>query len=572
MDLVYFILLISILIFIHEAGHFSAAKVFGVKVLTFSIGFGPKLLRVRGKETEYCIGVLPLGGFVKMLEESKVEREGKPIPPEDKKRTFEAQALWKRVVIVMAGPVMNVIFPIALYTAVFLEDKTVLPPVVGVVVANMPAEGKLLPGDTVTAIDGKAITSFPEFQRAVGPSAGVPVRLTVQRDARSLDVDITPADEALTRELDIVEHVGRIGVQAYFPAPVIGVAQPNTPAYRAGLRTFDRIVAMNGRKVERFFDLVGMLAQNRGETIMLTYERPVAVPNALGGLCGIAVMEPGVAQLTPAGPTGLPADADYAARLSDVVGRTGIESADMYVSFVPEGSSEWQAGLRPGDRVVALDGAPQRQWTAFDSALIKGAARPHDLVWTRDGERMAGTFQLRHEQWDDEVGQHYDRYVFRTTHWLPGAEEKVVPNPKRVRWAIEGGFQETWRAIKFVAVGFLRLLQGRISLSSVSGPITIYDIAGQAGAKGTSTFARVMALISINLGLVNVLPIPVLDGGHLMFLLTEAVQRRPLRRRTREIASLVGLAILLALMVLAFKNDIQRHWDAIVRQVHELFR
>lgn len=572
MDLVYFILLISVLIFIHEAGHFACAKLFGVKVLTFSIGFGPKILRIRGKETEYCVGLLPLGGFVKMLEEGTVERGGKPIPPEDRKLTLEAQSWWKRVVIVLAGPGMNLLFPIALYGAVFLADNTVLPPVVGVVVAGMPAEGKLLPGDTVTAIDGKPITSFPEFQRAVAPSAGVPVRLTVRRDARTLDVEVVPADEALKRELDIVEHIGRIGVQAYFPAPVVGVARPDTPAYRAGLRTFDRIVAINGRKIERFFDLVSVLAQSHGETTLLTYERPVAVPNALGGLCGIAVLEPGVAQLTPAGASGLPADADHAARAQDILARTGIESADLYASFVPEGSSEWQAGLRRGDRVIALDGAAQRQWTALHGALVEGASRPHELVWTRDGERMAGTFQLRHEQWDDEVGQHYDRYVFRTTHWVPSTPEKLVPNPKKVRWAIEGGFQETGRAIKFVAVGFLRLLEGRIALSSVSGPITIYDIAGEAGARGTSTFVRVMALISINLGLVNIMPIPVLDGGHLMFLLTEAIQRRPLRRRTREIASLVGLALLLALMVLAFKNDIVRHWDAIAQQARELFR
>src|SRR5205814_513023 len=117
-DLLYFVLFISILIFIHEFGHFAFAKLFGVKVLTFSIGFGPKVLKVRGKETEYCIGVLPFGGFVKMLEEGKAEQ---PILPEEKHRTFEAQPLWKRVVIVLAGPAMNLVFPVALYTSVYLE-------------------------------------------------------------------------------------------------------------------------------------------------------------------------------------------------------------------------------------------------------------------------------------------------------------------------------------------------------------------------------------------------------------------------------------------------------------------
>src|SRR6185369_14287592 len=114
MDFVYFIVLVSSLILVHEFGHFLFAKVFGVKVLTFSIGFGPKIIRLRGRETEYCVGILPLGGFVKMLEENRQE----PVLPEDKKRTFEAQALWKRIIIVIAGPAMNVLFPVLLYFAV----------------------------------------------------------------------------------------------------------------------------------------------------------------------------------------------------------------------------------------------------------------------------------------------------------------------------------------------------------------------------------------------------------------------------------------------------------------------
>src|SRR5437870_1871144 len=112
MDLLYFVILISVLIFVHESGHFAFAKVFGVKVITFSIGFGPKIVRLRGKETEYCIGILPFGGFVKMLEESK---RSEPLLPEEKHRTFESKALWKRIVIVLAGPAMNVLFPLVLY-------------------------------------------------------------------------------------------------------------------------------------------------------------------------------------------------------------------------------------------------------------------------------------------------------------------------------------------------------------------------------------------------------------------------------------------------------------------------
>ena len=572
MDLLYFILLVSILIFIHESGHFAFAKIFGVKVITFSIGFGPKIFRIRGKETEYCVGLLPFGGFVKMLE----GRGTDVILPEDRARTFESQALWKRIVIVLAGPAMNVLFPIALYTSVFLEDRELLPPTVGVVLPGKPADGKLVPGDRIESIDGKDVESFPDVQSIVARRANKPLHLVVLRDGKNVDVLVTPEDAIEERELDIVDHIGRVGIVPTFPAAVLGVSRVDSPAYRAGLRSFDRVVAINGHKVERLFDLQAALATNRGDTVVLTYMRPVDAPNApngMGGLCDIAVMAPQVATITPLpraeGTTAATGDAND--RAADVMARAGIEGADLYAAFVPEGSSEWKAGLRAGDRIVSLDGAPARSWESLNTDLVRGATRMHELAWTRDGAPMAGTFQLRREQWDDELGQHYERYVFRTTHWVPVARGGMVPNPHPLLYAIGRGVEETGSVIQFIAVGFVRLVQGRVSLSNVSGPITLYDIAGQAGAKGPAYFVWAMALISVNLGLINLLPIPVLDGGHLAFFLIEWVRRRPLSLRVREVASLVGMSMLVALMLLAFKNDVERRWDVIVGELREIW-
>ena len=571
MDLLYFILLVSILIFIHESGHFAFAKIFGVKVITFSIGFGPKVFRIRGKETEYCIGILPFGGFVKMLEEG---RGTDVILPEDRARTFESQDLWKRIVIVLAGPAMNVLFPIALYTSVFLEDKELLPPTVGVVLPGKPAEGKLMSGDRIVSIDGKDVASFPEVQSIIARHANRPVRIVVSRDEKNVEVVVTPEDAIEERELDIVDHVGRVGIVPTFPAPVIGVPRADSPAYRAGLRSFDRVVAINGHKVDRLIDLQAALASNRGDTVVLTYLRPVDAPNAMGGLCDIAVMTPQVATLTPLARI---EGASYALgdatdRAADVAARAGIEGADLYAAFVPEGSSEWKAGLRAGDRILSLDGAAARSWESLNAELVRGATRMHALTWTRDGAPMAGEFQLRREQWDDELGQHYERYVFRTTHWVPVARGGLVANPHPLLYAVGRGIEETGSVIQFIAVGFVRLVQGRVSLSNVSGPITLYDIAGQAGAKGPAYFVWAMALISVNLGLINLLPIPVLDGGHLAFFLIEWVRRRPLSLRVREVASLVGMTMLFALMLLAFKNDVERRWDVIVGELREIFR
>jgi regulator of sigma E protease len=553
LDLVYFVLLVSVLVFVHELGHFALAKIFGVKVLTFSLGFGPKIVRLHGRETEYCIGVLPFGGFVNMLEESKGTA---PIPPEDRPRTFEAQALWKRVAIVLAGPAMNVVFPIALYSSVFFGDRELSPPTVGVVLPGKPADGKLSPGDRILAVDGTDVQSFSDVQRYVAKHANKPVRFSVDRDGKKLDVTVVAADEVEMRELDTLEHVGRIGIEPGFPAPVIGVARADSPAYRAGLRTFDRVTSVNGRRVERMIDLVDALAASHGDTLVIAYQRPLPIPEATGGLCDLALMEPQVATLTPLARATSNKDESAVERAADVLARTGIESSEMFAVFVPEGSSEWKAGLRPGDRVVALDGAPHTSWQTMQASLLREQTRAHKLEWTRDGEPMAGSF----------------RYGFRSTHWSPYAPEHLVPNESRFSYALAHGFEETGRAIKVVSLGMLRIVQGRVSLSeSVSGPVTLYDIAGQAGAKGPTYFVSVMAVVSINLGLINLLPIPVLDGGHLAFFLVEAVRRKAVARRTREIASLVGVTMLVLLMAIAFKNDVQRRSGDIVSQARELF-
>jgi regulator of sigma E protease len=569
-DLLYLVLLLSSLIFIHESGHFAFAKIFGVKVLTFSIGFGPRVVRIRGKETEYCLGLLPFGGFVKMLEESK-RRE--PILPEERGRTFEAQPLWKRVVIVLAGPAMNVFFfPVVLYTSASLEDdQFASPPTVGIVDPGKPADGKLERGDRILTIDGDGVSSFADVERTIADRAGRVVKLGIERDGKRLDVSVPVADETTVSELDIVEHTGRIGIESRFPAAVIGVARHDVPA-AAGLRTFDLVTAVGGRRIERFGDLVDALAENRGDQVIISYRRPVDVPGALGGLGELAVLEPGTATITPLPRApGRPPPVGAAARAADVFERTGIESAEMYVSFVPEHSGEWQAGLRPGDRITTLDGAPQRLWRTMEDELIAGADKSHDLHWTRDGVSMAGNFQVRTEEWDDEFDQHHRRYVFRTDHWLPPAPARPIPNSHPLFYALRRGIEETLNVNKFISVALLRLVQGRISISTVGGPITMYDVAGKAAAQGTTSFVRVMAIVSVNLGLINLLPIPVLDGGHLLFFLFEAARRRPLPLQVREVASLVGMVMLVLLMLVAFKNDVERRWDVIVTQVRELW-
>lgn len=557
MDLLYFVILIGTLIFVHELGHFLLAKAFGVKVITFCLGFGPKILKLRGRETEYCIAMLPLGGYVRMLESNKTDI----VLPEDRRRTLESLTLFKRMLIVLAGPVMNLLFPILLYFSVFVSEGPLLPPTVGVVLPGHVADGKLRPGDRIMSINGEDVGTFDEVKRIVARSPGQTLRFKVFRDNRHVDLELVVADTKEKRELDITERVGTIGIQPSAPAAVIGVSSPESPAYRAGLRTFDVVTYVNGEPVRRFMDLERIMLENRGETVPVTYLRPVSIPNALGGLAEMAVFDAGVVALTP-DPAG-----------QDLQTRTGLELADLYAAVVPHDSYLYRAGLRAGDKILRLDDEPVPAWYTFIERIKRSPDKPHhiDYLTARDNRVRSGTFEMRREEFMDEQGQIAKKYVLQVEHWLPLAPEERVAHPSPIRYAASKAVEETYDVTRLIAVAFVRLIQGRLSFDSFSGPITIYEVAGEEGRKGANYFIWVMALLSINLGLINLMPIPVLDGGHLMFLGIEAATRRPLPLRVQEIAHLLGMLVLFLLMVLAFKNDVQRRWDVIVDQVQEIF-
>ncbi len=548
MNLLYFVLLVSSLIFVHELGHFLFAKAFGVKVITFSLGFGPKILRLRGRETEYCVGLLPLGGYVKMLEASKSDI----VLPEDRRRTFESLPLHKRVMVVLAGPVMNLLFPVLLYFSVFVSEGPFLPPMVGVVLPGHPAQGKLREGDRIMAVNGRDVGTFDELKRLISKSPGATLRLKVFRDNRHVEVEVPVEETIERRDFDIVERVGTIGIQPSAPAPVIGVSDRSSPAYRAGLRSFDVVTHVAGKPIRRYMDLDAIFADNHGETLPVTYLRPVAAAGALDRLGTLYVYEAGVVALTPE-PTG-----------NDVIERTGMELADLYVSALPQDSSLARAGLRVGDKLLRLDDEPIPAWSSFRERVMAQPDKPHRISFLsfEASEERSAEFKLRREQLMDETGQSYARYQLQLQHWVPLSPESRVEHPARIRYALTKALDETVDVTRFILIGIVRLAQGRVSLKELSGPITIYEVAGEEGRKGPDRFVWVMALLSINLGLLNLLPIPVLDGGHLLFFLVEGVLRRPLPLRVREVAHIVGMGMLLVLMGLAFKNDVEKRLDA----------
>ncbi len=547
-----FLLLIGALVFVHELGHFLVARLCGVKVLKFSLGFGPRVMGWRQGETDYCLSLIPFGGFVKMLGEDPSD----DVLPEDLPRAFHSQALWKRFLIVLAGPLMSLLFPVLLYVLVFLGNTDLTPPLIGTVVPGYPAAGLLQPGDRVVSIDGTTVGSFQEIRELIAQSQGRPLRFEVQRGEALVQVRVVPEVVQVQGPMERVERVGFLGIAPGSPLPVVGVRGPSSPAHIAGLRSFDMVTMFRGAPVRRWHELDLLLQRSRGATVPMAYLRPRLVERAAGGLVDVEVFDPGLAQITPT-----PGD-------GDVVTRTGIESPDLYLAEVDPDAPEYQMGLRRGDRVVAVDGVAPPSWERLREGLTAGPPRLRTLRFARNDGESVGAFALRPTAWNDEAGQRRVRLSLGIDRWWPTAAEAPIPNPSPLLYAARNAARETREVVGTLSTGLVRIFQGRVPISSVGGPIMIYDASRTVALDGLWGYLRLMALVSINLGLLNLLPIPVLDGGHLLFFGVEAVIRRPVPLAVRQVASALGLGLLALLMVIALRNDVDRTMSPEAPAVH----
>lgn len=441
-----FAVVLGVLIVVHELGHYAAARLCGVKVLRFSVGFGRALWSRRfGRDgTEWSVGVFPLGGYVKMLD----EREGE-VPPAELGRTFNRQTVGRRSVIVAAGPAANFLLAIVLYWVVFMHGSNELLPLLGPPPAGTPAAmAGIANGDEVRKVNGEPVPTYNDLRWVL-------LHKAVDHENVELEV-INERGEISFRRLALGaageqgwqgDALERLGIRFYRPEipAVVGKVMPGSPGEAGGLRRGDEIVAIDGEAVNTWPEFVARVREAPGRQLRLEIERD-----------------------------GLP----------------------LAVDVVPDAISERGRQIGRIGVAVADGGSGMREVRTF----------------VRYGFLEAGSRAL---------GETWDKSVF-----------------------------------SLVMLG--KMLTGEVSWRNLSGPVTIADYAGQSARLGLDYYLRFMALVSISLGVLNLLPVPVLDGGHLMYHLVEVVRRRPLSERAMEIAQQIGLSILVVLMAFAFFNDFNR--------------
>jgi regulator of sigma E protease len=421
-----FLFVLGVLVFVHELGHFLAARRVGVRVLTFSLGFGPKILKFTRGDTEYCISVIPLGGYVKMAGENPDDpRSGQP-------DEFLSKTKWQRFQILIAGPLMNIVLAVIVSAVVLAQGAHVAayrdePPVVGVIVAGSPAErAGVMVGDRILAIGSDAVETWEQLLMRVAPKANRDLELSVARGGQTITMSVRPEAEGRF-------EIGTLGVLPD-THPIVASVIPGGPGEKAGLQEKDEILEFNGRPIVFTRQLIEAISTHGGQSVELTIKR--------------------------------------------------------------------------GAETLRVHATPEK----------RGSGAMLDI-----------------------------RLTERLRSFTPGPLEAV-------KLSIDENIESSGLIFRTLA----GLFTGETSVRQLQGPVGIAQLSGESAAEGWIPLFSLMAMLSINLGILNLMPIPVLDGGHILILLLEGIARRDFSMRVKEKMLLAGFVALMMLMVTVIYNDLTR--------------
>ncbi|MGD2269810.1 MAG: RIP metalloprotease RseP [Desulfobacterales bacterium] len=445
-----FIIVLGVLIFFHELGHFLVARLFGVGVERFSLGFGPKIIGKKIGITDYRISAVPLGGYVKMVGEEPDAR----VDTAQLSLSFAHQHVVKRILIVAAGPFFNILLAVTIFFLFY----------------------------SITGIE-----------------------------------DIKP----------VIRHV-----------------EKDSAAMQAGLRVNDRIMSIDGKRIESWYGINEAIAESDGKTLSIGAIRdnqPVSIP------------------VVPALKHGNDILGDEISYYD--IGISAFPELKPIVSDVNAGFPAAKAGLQKGDQIVSINGIPVESWRQMQTIISSSGGVELTISVKREETVFKVNLTPKMVGRKDHLGKEENRYLIGISAQqitLP-EEDRVTVRLNPVKAAAES-LKRTYFVFELTVKSVVKIIAGSIPKDNLGGPIMIAKLAGEQAKAGIDKLVQFIALISINLAILNVLPIPVLDGGHLLFFFIEMIIGRPVSVKVREIAQQAGMFILIMLMILVFYNDITRYF------------
>lgn len=535
-----FVVLLGILIFVHEFGHFIVARLCGIRVEVFSLGFGKKIFQYKKDDTNYCISIIPLGGYVKMFG----DQPGSEISEEDKKYSFTHKTVWQRIAVVLAGPLMNFLFAIFVFFLVATIGEDYRTPIVGDVATESAAyAGGFRPGDKILSVNNKEVRTWDELERSLSSLHNTQAIIKIQRhenkEPATLEVAIAAKPNPNILSTDPI--VGEIdGLSLLSKAAIVGV-RADSPLAAVGLKSGDRILAVNDEKISYWRDLATTLEKmDPTKILQLDIERSSIEEST----------KPETMRLSLA-PVGLPKYSFDSLK---------IESADLYLGTILKDTPAQAAGLLPGDRIVQINQTRIDKWddviTTIKSYNGEGDVK---VQIQRAGELINISLIPRIISQMTPSGTEDKRYTIGIAPFINFATPETVKiTASGPSEALKIGFTRTWDVSIMTVMSFVRLFQGKVSSKNIGGVISIGQAASETFKIGISPFLRMMGLISVNLFILNLLPIPVLDGGHLLFYFIEGLKGAPISLKKMEVLQQVGLVLLMSLMVFALFNDFTR--------------
>jgi len=548
LDILFFLIVLGIAVTIHEWGHFYIARRMGVRVLRFSIGFGKPLYKIQRGETEYCIAPIPLGGYVKMAGES-YEDELKNEPWE-----FLSASPWRRIAIVFAGPAMNLVLAAFIFFLIYFlvgKEFTATRELGEVIPGSLGAQAGLAAGDAITSVNGQPVDRWDDVAEKIGESIleEKSVHLTYERDGQPKEAAL-PVKIVKVGEAELIEA-----------PPVLDIVDLVGPAFDLGLQRGDLILSVNDEPIHYWHELYQKVSAMAGKD---ENGDPVPIPFSLtwrtsGGEVRSATITP---LLSKAG-------SEYKPKIGVTAAEFGLIPAESpIVEKVKRGGVAREAGIVPGSRIVMIDGVPIRHARQLHETILRSyewnaegqpVGKPMEVTWlTPDGKTESKVLQpsITQTQVPTTLGLSSGRKIALAEIGVQMAKDREKFSLPVAMWM---GVEETWRWCRSFIDLFKKLITREYSVRLVGGPIAIFQGSAQQARWGLEEFFRWIAILSANLAVINLFPIPILDGGHIVICLIEVIRRKRLSVRSLEWAyRLAFFLFLLPLILTIFYVDMDR--------------